>query len=392
MFRAAGGERRPAGTPPGRRIQREVAAIESDDTIRRHDHRAPDAALPHRSPDELARLAERDVHAAAGWRDPLAAAKPPKNDGNPRSPIDWNAPRTAAPVMASANPSATPSAPDVVEFTPGPLFRVQDPVPAVESVPEPVGTTPAGVAEALDNDRVDELLVDLSRELYQRSTYEQVPLRELFLIAAQSLIRPERALSVDAIEALTPQERALLNHFQAFFQQLGQRLDGGSDPDEVISEEVTALRNALIVPPRFTVASTALCYDVGGFGDYKAFDRSSFLAHSEQQLILYLEVEEFTSELNEKGQWVTELSQQLVIYSDRDGIPVWTAEWQPAVDVSKNRRQDFFTVQVITLPKALSVGRYQLKIRLRDEKSQAEAETAIEFEMVADPKLAARMP
>jgi hypothetical protein len=35
------------------------------------------------------------------------------------------------------------------------------------------------------------------------------------------------------------------------------------------------------------------------------------------------------------------------------------------------------------------VGRYQLKVRVRDEKSAAEAETSIPFEMVADPKMAA---
>ncbi len=99
-------------------------------------------------------------------------------------------------------------------------------------------------------------------------------------------------------------------------------------------------------------------------------------------------MEDFTSELNEKSQWVTELSQQLVIYSDRDGIPVWREDWQAGVDASKNRRDDFFIVQLITLPQRLSVGRYQLKLHIRDEKSGAEAETALEFEMVADPRMA----
>jgi hypothetical protein len=33
------------------------------------------------------------------------------------------------------------------------------------------------------------------------------------------------------------------------------------------------------------------------------------------------------------------------------------------------------------------VGKYHLKVRMRDEKSGAEAETAITFEMVADPKM-----
>ena len=103
--------------------------------------------------------------------------------------------------------------------------------------------------------------------------------------------------------------------------------------------------------------------------------------------MVYLEIDEFTSELNEKGQWVTELSQELVIYSDRDGIPVQREGWQTGVDLTKHRRTDFFVVQIITLAERLSVGRYQLKIRVRDERSGAEAETAIDFEMIADPRL-----
>ncbi len=75
------------------------------------------------------------------------------------------------------------------------------------------------------------------------------------------------------------------------------------------------------------------------------------------------------------------------MYSDRDGIPVWREHWQAGVDVSKNDREDFFIVQIVTLPDRLSVGRYHLKIHIRDEKSGAEAERSMEFEMVADPRM-----
>jgi hypothetical protein len=113
----------------------------------------------------------------------------------------------------------------------------------------------------------------------------------------------------------------------------------------------------------------------------------AFLAHSAQQAVVYVEIEDFTSELNEKGQWVTELSQQLVVISERDGIPVWREDWQAGVDLSRKQRDDFFIVQVVTLPDRLAVGRYNLKIRIRDDRSGAEAETAIDFEMVADARM-----
>jgi len=131
---------------------------------------------------------------------------------------------------------------------------------------------------------------------------------------------------------------------------------------------------------------------VGGFGDYDEFGRGerggyAFLAHTGQQAVVYLEVENFTSELDDQGRWVTQLAQQLVVISDRDGIPVWREDWQRGTDISKNRREDFFIVQVVTLPKRLSVGLYQLKIHIRDERSGSEAEATIDFEMVADPKM-----
>ncbi len=107
---------------------------------------------------------------------------------------------------------------------------------------------------------------------------------------------------------------------------------------------------------------------------------------------MYVEVEDFTSERNKQGDWVTELSQQLVIYSDRDGIPVWREDWQLGTDTSKNRREDFFIVQVITLPPRLSVGLYQFKIHVRDKQSGAEAEVTVEFEMVADSRMTGGLP
>ena len=102
---------------------------------------------------------------------------------------------------------------------------------------------------------------------------------------------------------------------------------------------------------------------------------------------MYVELENFTSELNDKGQWVTELSQQLEVLNERDGIPVWREDWQTGVDQSRKKREDFFIVQVITLPDRLAVGRYNLKIRIRDDRSGAEAEAAIDFDMLADPRL-----
>ncbi len=178
---------------------------------------------------------------------------------------------------------------------------------------------------------------------------------------------------------------------QDHFTGLGHLLAESGDPEAVVTA-VETLHGALTLPPSLGLTRATLCTRVNGFGDFVEFPtneagRYAFLAHTEQRAVVYVEVDDFASELNAQGEWVTELSQQLVVYSDRDGIPVWREDWQAGVDASKNRRDDFFIVQIITLPQRLSVGRYHLKIHIRDEKSGAEAERSVEFEMVADPRM-----
>jgi hypothetical protein len=266
----------------------------------------------------------------------------------------------------------------------------------------PAGPLPPEVAETAEErtfgpsgeDRLRGLIVELSGELYRRAAYSDMPLRELLLIAATTMVTPDRPLAPDALPGLTERERELLASMQAYFTRLGRELATTGDAETVVAA-AAALHRSLADEPRLQLANASLCTRVGGFGDYDEFARNdagryAFLAHSGQQAVVYVEVEDFTSELNDKGQWMTELSQQLVVYSDRDGIPVWREDWQAGVDATKNRREDFFIVQVITLAERLSVGRYQLKIHIRDEKSGAEAENAIDFEMVADPRMAAR--
>jgi hypothetical protein len=329
----------------------------------------------------LAAQSQRDVEAILKAR---AAAKdrPPASPSSESSAAEsqsaktivWNEtqprihPREARQEPPKPQPSASTAAADKPA-----------PPPAASS------STPA----ALEPDRLKKLVVDLSRELYATGAYSHAPLRELLVIASMSMIDPQRRLDPQAIPDLSPPERELLGKLQAFFVELGTRLDGKSNAEQAILEAISKLRESLVKEPILKLPTLALATRVGGFGDFSCFDKNSFLAGSEQKAIVYIEIADFTSELNQKNEYVTELAQQLTIYSDRDGIPVWKEDWQTAVDKSKNKRQDFFTVQVITIPKALSVGKYQLKVRVRDQKSHAEAEGTIAFEMVADPRMAA---
>ena len=86
---------------------------------------------------------------------------------------------------------------------------------------------------------------------------------------------------------------------------------------------------------------------------------------------------------------MTNLWQELEIYSSRDNIPVWRLDWQPAIDKSNTRLTDFYITHRFSIPERLSVGSYVLKVRVKDEAAGSIAESSIPFQIVADPSLAA---
>jgi len=343
---------------------------------------------------EYAEQARRDVEQLKRLQQQRGAANPEQlADGSVQRPtgpprIDWITPN-------SSSTARTPTRGSVQE----PL--ASDP-PATDSstanLPLPMPTELPGGSVAIEQthqivetDPLGRLIVELSAELYRRGAYSDMPLRELLLITATTMVTPDRALVPEALPGLTPREREIVGLMQDFFRQLGEDLADSGNP-EVLVDAIDELSKALRKQPQLVLPQAALCSRVSGFGDYDEFPvnddgRYRFLAQDDQQAVVYVEVEDFSSERNKKGEWVTELSQQLVIFSDRDGIPVWREDWQLGTDTSKNRRADFFIVQVITLPPRLSVGLYQFKIHVRDKQSGAEAEVTVEFEMVADSRM-----
>ena len=242
------------------------------------------------------------------------------------------------------------------------------------------------------SDTTDDLqrsMIDFARVLYTDSTWSDQPMKELLVLASMSMLDPDRAIDPDAIPDLTEEERELLAAMQAWFTLVGRELDSDGDPWKVLIAASDQLQKRLKRIPDLKLPAVALCTRVGGFGDYDEWNERAddeaynFIAHQGQPVIIYAEMEGFQSKLNDRDLWETITSQHLTIYSDRDGIPVWNEDWQTAADRSQNRRRDYFTVQKLTLPSGLSVGKYRLKLRVRDEKSGAEVERSIPFTMTA---------
>ena len=90
---------------------------------------------------------------------------------------------------------------------------------------------------------------------------------------------------------------------------------------------------------------------------------------------------------SDEGQREVRLTQELILYKESDGLAVWRHEPTQIVDVSRNRRRDFYVVQMITLPARLSEGRYRLKVRLTDQHGDSVDETTLRVQIVADSGL-----
>lgn len=235
-----------------------------------------------------------------------------------------------------------------------------------------------------------QLLLEYARQLWTDSQYSDSPLRQMIALAAVTIVDPDRAIDPAAMPDLTQEEQQVLAVMQAHFTRIGDVLaQGDADPTQALIKDLRETARALSQTSPLNITTAELCTRVDGYGIYEPFGDAVFLAHTPQEVILYLEIDGFTSETNAIGEWVTITEQQWTIYSDADGIPVWSEPSQTAVDVSQKKRRDYFTVQPFFLPEKLSVGKYQLKLRLRDEKSGAETETTIPFMMTAQAASAA---
>lgn len=129
------------------------------------------------------------------------------------------------------------------------------------------------------------------------------------------------------------------------------------------------------------IPNATLCREVKGFGLYTPIEPLRFEAGVTHKVIVYSEIENFSSQLNDKNLWQTKLQQSLVLYTE-SGLPVWDTK-ESLTDECRNRRRDFYTVKIIQLPPNLNMGRYVLKVSVTDEQAQRIAETSIPVAIVA---------
>ena len=112
-----------------------------------------------------------------------------------------------------------------------------------------------------------------------------------------------------------------------------------------------------------------ICRQVGGYGVYEPFVIKRFFAGRENPVLVYAEIENFKHVPREDGEYEVRLEHTIELFDAAGQAVVWRSGPESMVDVSRNKRRDFFIVKRIDLPQHLPVGGYQLTVRVADKHS-----------------------
>ena len=197
-------------------------------------------------------------------------------------------------------------------------------------------------------------------------------------------LREEPVPDVQAIASLSAEDRELLSALMDSLTNFRGALR--ADNNMLFSKKIRPLielSDRLRGQAELTVPTVALCTWARGFGSYDPIDPARFVAGKEHRVVVYCEVENFQSQPNEKKQYETRLTQDLVLYTESSGLEVWKEKKQSYVDQARSRRHDFFIGRVVTLPANLTIGTYLLKVTIEDTQAKHIAENTIPIEIVA---------
>lgn len=329
-------------------------------------------------------------------RSPLAAA-------DIASPDDTTfALDAAARTMPLASPRSGPDAEtlaresslawDQVAATTAPVTppAIEPPVPAMAPAVTPVvAPAPAPEPVVAPSDPVAELAARMATMLREPGTPDRPRIADAAAIATIESLRPGALTDLDntsssLASSLSSQDRATL---------LDARDRLASRPAQA-GEELGKLLNAVSPAPTLAIARASLCTRVTGFGAFTPYASNVFRAGQPIRAIVYIELDHFATRPAREGDQVfadapidqqvsVELSQSVSLFQDPGGLLAWHVPAQPITDTSRSKRRDFYLIQRIELPRTLSIGKYNIKVQVKDRVADAEAEAVIPITVVA---------
>jgi hypothetical protein len=330
-------------------------------------------------PERLKALREKSAEAnAAVEREPQAA-----------SPSQAVPPPVLAVVPPMGPPETAPSLPSSNSPSAAPVGSTPSEHPALAAASSEAPVAPVAPTAVSDTARSLADAITAALQTNAGPVGESRPVTKAVAAALSAIADPAKSFDVTAFDDLEDEEREFVVRLHDASAAVGRDLADGKPIGEAVAKLAEAIK--AVEPERpLLVKRSEFATKVEGFGQLNPIGNRRFLPGRNNQVIVYTELDGFTSERNEKNEWVTNLATKIQILAKHDGTEVWSRNWQAVTDVSSVRREDFFVCEKVTLSEFLTIGTYVLKVSVRDERTQAIAEKSVEFSMVADPALAAR--
>lgn len=357
----------------------------------------PDGPLTDEQKSQLAAQAAADLQAVL---DNLQANGQPGQPDQPTQPpkplqSDWGLTTGLGSLTPAPQPQPTPVQPD-----PAPASEPPPAEPAALAapiLPTPDPHTLAAATNAWNSEAPKppaDPLVDLAANmatLLRTIGVDGSPrIADGVALSAIEAMHPGTVAELDSesstlAQRLTPDDRAAL---------LAARARVLAKPDEANRQLIAALTK-LTPAAGLKISRAALCTRVQGFGRYDAIKTDTFVAGRPIPLIVYTELDHFSSRPAREGdpaqkslpltdQQSVELSETLTLYHDPSGLQAWHRPAQRVIETSQRARRDFYLIHQIELPATLSVGRYSLKVTVTDATTGAVDEVNLPINITGD--------
>ncbi len=250
------------------------------------------------------------------------------------------------------------------------------------------GVIDAEVVEAVSvnaEQRKAELVDELVGLLTELARTSDNPGAAATALAGMDSISIETLDSLHSEGVLSDAELSTLRAVREVFDSVSS--SGGIASPDAAAEALERVKRDLDRASGIRVTRALLCTRVDGFGKYEPFASNEFVAGVAQEVIVYVEVDRFGHRelTGNDGQprYEVEMSQRLELYHVADDLNTWNRRAEVDRSVSRNRVRDYYLINKITLPKNLGVGRYHLKVVMRDLIDEKVGEAIIPIRMVA---------
>ncbi|MFT5423403.1 MAG: hypothetical protein ACI89L_001180 [Phycisphaerales bacterium] len=242
--------------------------------------------------------------------------------------------------------------------------------------------------------RKSELVEELVGLLMQVAQTNDDPYQAGLALAGLETLSPGALYELVDSGTLLPNETEILLTAHEFFQGLA------ADPMQASTENAMSLvdqvRERLNETAPLRITAAELCTRVWGYGQYETFDKTAdgsyrFMVGRRQPIIIYTEVDRFgrspVVDVDGVSQWKVALSQELQVFHLADDLLVTARSAETDTSLSRSKMRDYYLINQTYLPETLTLGKYHLKIIMRDQNKDAIAETVIPFQIVASSTL-----